>query len=140
MNELYLIRTIEDENSLQHYGVLGMKWGVRRNPSRAYGKAVKKANKLDKRIDKARKTLIKRNKKLAKVSKRYAGVGFASRGDLAKATQKYYKADRKLLKTEKKYGDWIKSMNKYFKDVPISKIDEKTLSRGREYSHFLLNK
>lgn len=34
-----------EQNELQHYGVLGMKWGVRKNPSKAYARAVKKKEK-----------------------------------------------------------------------------------------------
>ena len=38
------------ENELRHYGVLGMKWGVRRNSSKTYAKASKKLSKLDKKV------------------------------------------------------------------------------------------
>ena len=34
MNELYSIRTVEDEDSFQHYGVTRMRWGVRRYQNR----------------------------------------------------------------------------------------------------------
>ena len=42
-----------NEDELKHYGVLGMKWGVHRNPQRAYEKATKKLYKLNKKSQKA---------------------------------------------------------------------------------------
>lgn len=35
-----------NENELMHYGVLGMKWGVRKDPSKTYAKVARKLNKL----------------------------------------------------------------------------------------------
>lgn len=35
-----------NENELMHYGVLGMKWGVRKDPSKTYAKVTRKLNKL----------------------------------------------------------------------------------------------
>lgn len=46
---------------LTHYGVLGMKWGVRRNPSKAYANSMIKRKRLE---DKAE--IAKYNRKLAK--------------------------------------------------------------------------
>ena len=39
--------TEQYNKELYHYGVKGMKWGVRKNPAKAYAKAVRKKRKLD---------------------------------------------------------------------------------------------
>lgn len=36
-----------DNEYLAHYGVLGMKWGVRKDPDRAYSKSIEKLRKID---------------------------------------------------------------------------------------------
>ena len=41
------------QEELYHYGVLGMRWGVRRNPRRAYEKSTKKLKQIGESVSKA---------------------------------------------------------------------------------------
>ena len=69
MDKIYVIELDKpplDEDTLAHYGVLGMKWGIRKNPERAMVKSVKKANKYTKKIYKANKKYIKEAKKVSR--------------------------------------------------------------------------
>ena len=42
---------LTNDGELKHYGVVGMKWGVRKDPAKAYFKAHKKLRKLEKNRD-----------------------------------------------------------------------------------------
>lgn len=84
---------MNQNEELMHYGVLGMKWGIRRgNVSGAYSKAVNKQNKLNSNVEKARVKYVKSDIK--------ARTGAASKYKKlqVKADKAQYKADKK------KYG------------------------------------
>ena len=82
-----------EQNELMHYGVIGMKWGVRRgNVSQAYGKASAKRRRLDNRVQQAKKAYDKATIK-------------ANTGAAAKYKKLQIKADAMQAKADKKkYG------------------------------------
>lgn len=77
------------ENELMHYGVLGMKWGVRKNPAQAYSKAIVKKQKLEKRVETTR---MKYNKAVINTN---SGVSAKYKKHQATADRLQYKADKK---------------------------------------------
>lgn len=120
---------------LFHYGVLGMKWGVRKNPSKAFYKASKKAKKLR---DKEVATNVKAEKLRSKAFKKETSATTTEKYN--KAVELKTKANKLSLKSAKlkKKGDkWVKKMENEFKETKVSEISREHMDIGKKYAYML---
>lgn len=122
--------SVDPAEELMHYGVLGMKWGVRRgNASKAYAKASKKLNRLNNRADKA---MDKAYKKQAKADRKASSM-FATQKSASKADFKARKAMRKAVVKTRKAQAWLRAMDQTFKGTTES-LSREQIDMGRRYT------
>jgi hypothetical protein len=110
---------------LEHIGVRGMKWGVRRgNQSRTFARASKKAVKLEKKAAR----LTKRGAKL-----QYKGSKWGSFRKIRKGMRLSYKGTKYLEKSRK----WELKMAQHLQGVKVSELQPKHKDKGKQYLHML---
>ena len=110
-----------EQDYLAHYGVLGMRWGVRHDRRKAYAKATKKKDRLNAKAAKATAKAKKATAHTPSRLMRITDLGIA-RYDrkMRSINAKNAKAAKAQLKAEK----WIKSMDKVFADIPLSELED----------------
>ena len=108
-----------------------MKWGVRRNPSKAYARAIKKKRKLEDRWAEkdaeAARLDYKASKKLAKAT---------SSRKMDKALQAQAEANKIKLKASKAHEKglaWERRMDSTFKTYKVTRIPDGNINDGKNF-------
>lgn len=118
-----------NQGELQHYGVLGMKWGVHRGRTdTAYRKASKKLDRLDK---KTYKTQAKAEKRRGQADAALASP-FIRKKTAIKYEDKARKAVAKNIVAIRRAQRWYNEMEKTFAGTKVS-LTEEQKKKGRRY-------
>lgn len=136
---------INYDEELYHYGVLGMKWGVRR-AARALSKATTKEEKakaaarLDKHVEKAGKKLSKIDNRIVKAQTK-ATKSLRKTDNFLDPFRGYHKRKasrlgKKATKQMRKADKWVKHMNKSFQNTTRS-LSPEQIAIGQKYAENL---
>lgn len=128
-----------EENELMHYGVLGMKWGVRKNPTKAYHKSIYKRDRIN------RKAAAFDTEAAYYKNKSYkAKAGGFFRKPNQKNAFKYeglsLRYELKAAKQRQIGQEWSVAMRSTFSDYKISRVPGERIRTGTGFTRGYVEK
>ena len=133
-----------EQDNLMHYGVLGMKWGIRKgNYSGTYSKAKTKSMKLKAKSTKLSNKLSKTNIKLERAKNKQARTmnedGKSKYDERVKtlenrSSELTSRSNRAMARANK----WVNQMDKAFSKINIDNIPQEDILSGKEYAQYIV--
>lgn len=131
-----------DDTYLEHYGVLGMKWGVRKDANKAYARASKKLSKLDRKAADSAASAAKADARSTDKQRKADSAMIFKKSSAKKAIKAIEKSDRARLDYARKMEkavSWYKQMENTFRDVKLSNVNSEYVTLGKKYSKICLD-